>query len=127
MITFSCKKTLDVPCNGVCGLIICSLIKKTPSNQNWDTLLPFVQLVSCIQLCWFSGIFLLFSLILRKTVLERMGQVLCLHSLFEVPAYEQSNSSVKKEAHSTFWVCFVLSHEGIGVLLSHFTSQDFQD
>lgn len=45
-----------------------------------------------------------------------------------MPAYEQSNSSVKKETHSIFSVCFVLSHKDTGVLWSHSTtSQNFQE
>lgn len=45
MITFSVEqKTLDVPLNGVCLLIICFLIKKIPSNKNWVTLLPSVHI-----------------------------------------------------------------------------------
>lgn len=59
------QKTLDVPHNGVCWLIICSLIlKKRPSAIKMGSLYCRLRtLVSCIQLCWFSGIFLLFSVI----------------------------------------------------------------
>jgi hypothetical protein len=45
--------------------------------------------------------------------------------VFLSAAYEQSNSSVKKEVHSTFEVCFVLSHKDAGILLSHPPSQNF--
>lgn len=46
---------------------------------------------------------------------------------FEVPAYEQSNGSVKKEMHSTFQISFVLSHKDTGVFLSHSFSRNLQE
>lgn len=40
---------------------------------------------------------------------------------------KKKTNSVKKEAHSTFQVCFVLSHKDTHVVFSHSASQNFQE
>lgn len=98
-----------------------SLIQRPPAIKTGSLDCPRCALVSCIQLCWFPECsYSLARFPWLKNV--RRGWVRCLApsllQSFEVPAYEQSDSSVKKEAHSTFQVCFVLSHKDTGVLLS---------
>lgn len=86
------QKSLDVPRNDVCLWVICSLIKKKrpPAIKTGSLSCPLCTLVSCIQLCWFSGIFLLFSIILMiENYFGEDGSGALSPLSFEVPAYEQ--------------------------------------
>lgn len=86
--------------------------KRSPAIKTGSLYCPLCTLGSCIKLCWFSGIFWLFSLILMiENYFGEDGSGALPPQSVKVPACEQSHGSVKKEAHSIFQVCFVLSHK----------------
>lgn len=59
------QKTSDVPRNGVCLLIICSLIKKkTPGNKSGVTLLPSVHIS-----LWYSTLLVLWNFPIFSVIL----------------------------------------------------------
>lgn len=100
--------------------LFCSLIQRPPAIKTGSLYCPLSTLVSCVPLCRLSGA--LYSGVVYDGRTRGRERGRCFASLVFCSLLKclrvNSDSSVKKEAHSICHPCFVSSHKDTGVLLS---------
>lgn len=107
MATLSQKQKPRMCLSGTC-LLRCSSSKNkkhTPSTKRWVICCPLCTIVSCIQLCWFSEIPCLEHNGNDWRMFWRGWAGRFASIAFTASAYEQRNSSVVSQVHSTLQVC----------------------